>query len=68
MAARSRVMLAGPEGLASACLLIPALLRVETIFREKRVLKVLSRAPRWAPIVPVENKQDKLGTSVNLPM
>jgi len=29
---------------------------------------VSSRAPRWAPIVPAENKQDKLGTSVTLPM
>jgi len=39
MAARSGVMLAGPEGPASAYLLTPALLRVETIFREKRVLR-----------------------------
>jgi len=39
MAARSGVMLAGPEGPSSACLLPPALLRVETIFREKRVLR-----------------------------
>jgi len=68
MAARSSVMLAGPEGSASACLLAPTLLRVETIFREKRVLRCLSRAPRWAPIVPAENKQDKLGTNVTLPM
>jgi len=30
--------------------------------------KVLSRAPRWAPIIPAGNKQDKLGTSVTLPM
>jgi len=30
--------------------------------------KVLSRVPWWAPIVPAENKQDKLGTSVTLPM
>ena len=40
MAARSGVMPAGPEGPASAYLFTPALLRVETIFREKRVLKV----------------------------
>jgi len=40
MAARSGVMLGGPEGPASACLFTPALLQVETIFREKRVLKV----------------------------
>jgi len=45
MAARSEVMLGGPERLASACLFIPALLRVETIFREKRVLKVLVSCP-----------------------
>ena len=68
MATRSGVMLAGPEGPASACLFTPALLRVKTIFGEKRVLRCSSRAPRWAPIVPVENKQDKLGTSVTLPM
>jgi len=67
MAVRSGVMLTGPEGPASACLLAPALLRVETIFREKRVLRCSSRAPQWAPIVPAENKQDKLGTSVTLP-
>jgi len=30
--------------------------------------EVLSRAPRWAPIVSAENKQDKLGTSVTLPI
>ena len=54
MAARSGVMLVGPEGPTSACLLTPALLRVETIFKEKRVLKVLSRAPWWAPIVPAD--------------
>ena len=47
MAAKSGAMLGGPEGPASACLLAPALLRVETIFREKRV-----------PIVPAENKQE----------
>jgi len=29
---------------------------------------VLSRAPWWAPIVPAENKQNKLGTSVTLHM
>jgi len=34
MAARSGVIPAGPEGPASACLFTPALLRVETIFRE----------------------------------
>jgi len=45
MAARSGVMLAGPEGPASACLFTPALLRVETIFREKRVLKVFVSYP-----------------------
>jgi len=39
MAARSGVILAGPKGPASACLLTPALLRVETIFGEKRVLR-----------------------------
>jgi len=68
MVARSRVMLAGPEGPASACLFTPTLLRVETILGEKRVLRCSSRAPWWAPIVPAENKQDKLGTSVTLPM
>ena len=45
MAARSRVIPAGPEGPASACLFTPALLRVETIFREKRVLKVFVSCP-----------------------
>jgi len=68
MATRLGVMLAGPEGPASACLFTPALLRVETIFGEKWVLRCSSRAPRWVPIVPAENKQDKLGTSVTLPM
>ena len=45
MTARSGVMPAGPEGPASACLFTPALLRVETIFREKRVLKVFVSCP-----------------------
>ena len=45
MAARSGVMPAGPEGLAFACLFTPALLRVETIFGEKRVLKVFVSCP-----------------------
>jgi len=33
-------MPAGPEGPTSACLFTPALLRVETIFKEKPVLMV----------------------------
>ena len=37
MAPKSRVMLAGPEGPASAYLLTPALLRIETIFEKMRV-------------------------------
>jgi len=45
MAARSGVMPAGPEGPTFACLFTPALLRVETIFREKRVLKVFVSCP-----------------------
>ena len=45
MAARSGVMPGGPEGPLSACLFAPALLRVETIFREKRVLKVFVSCP-----------------------
>jgi len=45
MAAKSGAMPGGPEGPASACLLAPALLRVETIFREKRVRKVLVSCP-----------------------
>jgi len=45
MAARSGVMPAGTEGPASACLFTPALLRVETIFEEKRVLKVFVSYP-----------------------
>ena len=45
MAAKSGVMLGGPEGPASAYLFAPALLRVETIFREKRVLKVFVSCP-----------------------
>jgi len=45
MAARSGVMPAGPKGPASACLFTPALLRVETIFREKWVLKVFISCP-----------------------
>ena len=40
MAARSRVMPGGPKGPASTCLFTPALLWVETIFKEKQVLKV----------------------------
>ena len=45
IAARSRVLPTGPEGPASACLFTLALLRVETIFREKRVLKVFVSCP-----------------------
>jgi len=45
MAARSGVMPGGPEGPASACFFTSALLRVETIFREKRVLKVFVLYP-----------------------
>jgi len=44
-AARSGVMPAGLEGPTSACLFTLALLRVETIFREKRVLKVFVSCP-----------------------
>ena len=40
MSAKSGVMLGGPEGPPSTCLFASALLRVKTIFREKRVLKV----------------------------
>jgi len=39
MAARAGVMLADPKGPTSACLLTPALLWVETIFGEKRVVR-----------------------------
>jgi len=45
MAARSKVMPTGLEGPASSCLFTPALLRVETIFGEKRVLKVFISCP-----------------------
>jgi len=45
MADKSGAMLGGPEGPTSACLFAPALLRVETIFREKRVLKVFVSCP-----------------------
>jgi len=45
MAAKSGAMPEGPEGPASTCLLAPALLRVETIVGEKRVLKVLVSCP-----------------------
>jgi len=45
MAARSAVMPVGPEGPTSACLFTLALLQVETIFREKRVLKVFVSCP-----------------------
>jgi len=45
MAARSGVMLEGPEGPVFACLFTPALLWVETIFREKRILKVFVSCP-----------------------
>jgi len=45
MAARSGVTPEGPEGPASTCLLTPALLRVETIFREKRVPRVFVSCP-----------------------
>jgi len=55
MAAKSGVMLAGPEGPASACFLTPALQRVETIFGEKRVVRCCL-VLHGGPIVPVENK------------
>jgi len=45
MAAKSGVTPGGPEGPASTCLLAPALLRVETIFREKRVLRMFVSCP-----------------------
>jgi len=45
MAAKSGVMPVGPEGPASACLLTLTLLRLETIFGEKRVLKVFVSCP-----------------------
>ena len=67
MAARLGVMPAGPEEPACACLFTPALLRVETIFGEKWVLKVFVLCPVGANC-SAENKQDKLGISVTLPM
>jgi len=45
MAAKSGVMLGGPEGPASACLFAPALLRVETIFGEKTGTKGVRLVP-----------------------
>ncbi|QCD82875.1 hypothetical protein DEO72_LG2g3216 [Vigna unguiculata] len=45
MEAKSGVMPVGPEGPASACLLTPALLWLETIFGEKWVLKVFVSCP-----------------------
>jgi len=45
MAAKSGVMLGGPEGPASACLFALALLRVETIFREKTATKGVRLVP-----------------------
>ena len=50
MAAKSGVMLGGPEGPASACLFAPALLRVKTIFREKTGTK-------GVPLVPHGGRQ-----------
>ena len=45
IAAKSGVTPGGPEGPASTCLLAPALLRVETIFGEKRVLRMFVSCP-----------------------
>jgi len=45
MATKSGVMLGGPEGPVSACLFAPALLRVETIFREKTGTKGVRLVP-----------------------
>jgi len=45
MAAKSGVMPGGPEGPAFACLFAPALLRVETIFREKTGTKGVRLVP-----------------------
>jgi len=45
MVAKLGVMPVGLEGPASGYLLTPALLRVETIFGEKRVLKVFVSCP-----------------------
>ena len=45
IAAKLVLMLGGPEGLASACLFAPALLRVETIFREKLGTKGVRLVP-----------------------
>jgi len=45
MEAKSGVMLGGPEGPASACLFALALLRVETIFREKTGTKGVRLVP-----------------------
>jgi len=45
MAAKSGVMLGGPEGPASACLFALALLRVETIFGEKTGTKGVRLGP-----------------------
>jgi len=45
MAAKSGVMLGGPEGPTSACFFAPALLRVKTIFREKTGTKGVRLVP-----------------------
>jgi len=45
MAAKSGVMLGGPEGPASTCLFAPTLLWVETIFREKTGTKGVRLVP-----------------------
>ena len=45
MAAKSGVTPEGPGGPASTCLLAPALMRVETIFREKRIPRVFVSCP-----------------------
>jgi len=68
MAVKSGVMPAGPEGPASACLLTPALLRVETIFGEKWVLKVFVLCPTVGANCSCREQTYKLGTSVTLPM
>jgi len=57
IAAKSVVVLAGATGPASVCLLTPALLRVEPSSRECGLIRKVSLcAPRWAPLVPIENK------------
>jgi len=55
MAAKSGMVPVGVAGPDSVCFVTLALLRVETIIKKGELIrKVLLRAPRWTPIVPLD--------------